>query len=80
MCRTSMTPMIPLESRRDDMFQADFAHTATNMPSLRDSRADLRGVLLCYTHPAPTELRSGISNIFQKVFDLLKLDNYKDFS
>jgi hypothetical protein len=33
-------------------------------------------MLFCYTPPAPTELKNGIPNIFQKVFDLLSIKKY----
>ena len=46
--------------------------SARNMPSLRDSR-DRDETIFCYTHVAPTELKSGAIPIFQKVFDLLNM-------
>ena len=74
MCRTTEVSRPPLESRRDGMSQADVVHPAMNMSPLRDSKELLVMAFLFYTHPAPTELKTGFLLTFQEVFDLLTID------
>jgi hypothetical protein len=54
--------LLPVESQRDGMFQADFAYGAyaSNMSSLWDSEEGRDGHL-CYKHAVPTELSRNFS-------------------